>query len=109
MQTRLVSLRYDAGRGAYEARVDVERDGRTFRYPCRLEAPESAPRDWVEQALLRRALGMSDTPRPAAPAPRPGLLHLISDALARATHLRRQPSGVPVRATDPSRPRARLH
>lgn len=63
MQTRLVSMRYDAAQGAFEARVDVERDGRTFRYPCRVEAPESAPREWIEEALTRHALRMSDSGR----------------------------------------------
>jgi hypothetical protein len=66
MQTRLVSMRYDAARGAFEARVDVERDGRTYRYPCRVEAPESAPRDWLEEALTRHALRQSDSGRPQA-------------------------------------------
>ncbi len=65
MQTvRLGSVRYDPSTGAFEARVDVERDGRTFRYPCRVEAPESAPRGWIEQALTRHALRQSDTGRP---------------------------------------------
>ncbi|WP_210530243.1 orotidine 5'-phosphate decarboxylase [Rubellimicrobium arenae] len=64
MQTVTVkSLRYDSAQGTYEARVDVERDGRTFRYPCRVEAPESAPRDWIEQALTRHALRQSDSGR----------------------------------------------
>ena len=66
MQTRLVSVRYDAALGAFEARVDVERDGRTFRYPTRVEAPESSPRDWVERTLTDRALRMSDSGRPNA-------------------------------------------
>jgi len=66
MQTRLVNVRYDAAKGAFEARVDVERDGRTFRYPCRVEAPESAPRDWIEDALTRHALRQSDSGRPQA-------------------------------------------
>lgn len=66
MHTRVVSMRYDAAKGAFEARVDVERDGRTFRYPCRVEAPESAPRDWLEDALTRNALRMSDSVRPQA-------------------------------------------
>lgn len=66
MQTRLVSMRYDAASGTYEARVDVERDGRIFRYPCRVQAPESAPRDWIEDALTRHALRQSDTSRPRA-------------------------------------------
>ncbi|MBP1807184.1 orotidine 5'-phosphate decarboxylase [Rubellimicrobium aerolatum] len=62
MQTvRVKSLRYDPVQGAYEGRVDVERDGRTFRYPCRVEAPESAPRDWIEDALARHALRQSDS------------------------------------------------
>lgn len=64
MQTRVVSVRYDTAQGAFEARVDVERDGRTFRYPCRVEAPESAPLDWIEAALTRHALRMSDSVRP---------------------------------------------
>ena len=64
MQTRVGSVRYDTAQGAFEARVDVERDGRTFRYPCRVEAPESAPRDWIEAALTRHALRMSDSVRP---------------------------------------------
>jgi hypothetical protein len=66
MHTRLVSMTYDAAKGAFEARVDVERDGRTFRYPCRVEAPESAPRDWIEEALTRHALRQSDSGRPQA-------------------------------------------
>ena len=66
MHTRLVSMKYDAAQGAFEARVDVERGGRTFRYPCRVEAPESAPRDWIEEALTRHALRQSDSGRPQA-------------------------------------------
>ena len=63
MHTRLVSVRYDSAKGAFEARVDVERDGRTFRYPCRIEAPATAPQEWIEEALTRRALRQSDSGR----------------------------------------------
>ena len=63
MNTRVHSVRYDAAHGAFEGRVDVERDGRTFRYPARVEAPEGAPRDWLEAALTRHALRMSDSNR----------------------------------------------
>ena len=107
MQARVVSVRYDAGLGAFEARVDVERDGRSFRYPCRIAAQESAPRDWLDAALTRQALAMSDTPRLEAPAPRAGLLQHLSDAFARALHPRRALSNIPVRASDSRRPRAR--
>jgi hypothetical protein len=108
MQTRLVSVRYDAAAGAFEARVDVERDGRTFRYPCRVEAPEAAPRDWVEAALLRHAQRLSVSDRPVAAA-KAGPLHRFWEALARALVPTRVLSDIPVRATDPVRPRARLH
>jgi hypothetical protein len=46
--------------------VDVERDGRTFRYPCRVEAPSTAPMKWIEEALTRHALRQSDSGRPQA-------------------------------------------
>jgi hypothetical protein len=60
---RLVRVSYDAGRGAFEGRVDVERDGRTFRYPCSVAAPETADRAWVEGALAQAALRQSDSGR----------------------------------------------
>ena len=64
MHTRLVSVRYDSAKGAFEARVDVERDGRTFCYPCRVEAPSTAPQEWIEDALSRHALRQSYSGRP---------------------------------------------
>jgi hypothetical protein len=106
MDMRVQALRYDAARGAFEGRVDVERDGRTFRYPVRLEAPESAARDWIEASLVRQALRMSDTPQRQ---PEPGLVVRLSDALARIAHPFRARSTIPVR-TDVTRfPQARLH
>lgn len=108
MQTRLHSMRYDTGRGAFEARVDLERDGRTLRYPVRLEAPETAPRDAVEAALTRQALRMSqaDRPRPSEPS---ALGRVLADAAAWAQNAFGTRSGIPVRAAEPHRPRARLH
>jgi len=64
MQTvRLGSVKYDAAKGFFEARVDIDRDGRTFRYPCRVQAPASAPLDWIETALADHALRQSDSRR----------------------------------------------
>lgn len=31
---RINNLRYNASSGAFEASVDIQRDGRMFRYPC---------------------------------------------------------------------------
>ncbi len=108
MQTRLVSIRYDAAQGAFEGRVDLSRDGRTFRYPTRLEAPESTPSEVVEAELVQRALRMaeSDRPRTAAAPARPGFLRHLLSALSPVA----EPvlSGIPVRTADPRHPRSRL-
>ena len=37
---RINNLRYNARVGAFEASVDIMREGRTFRYPCELQAPQ---------------------------------------------------------------------
>jgi hypothetical protein len=107
MTTKVRAMRYDSARGAFEARVDVVREGRTFRYPVRLEASESAPRDWVEAALTRQALRMSDTPPAVAPAP--GFGRALAVVISRMAHPFLARSAVPVRADDLPRPRARLH
>lgn len=63
MQTiRLGETRYNEGSGAFEARVDVIRDGVAFRYPARVPAPRDADPQWVSDALVRQALGQSDSP-----------------------------------------------
>jgi hypothetical protein len=107
MATKVHAVRYDPANGRFEARVDVERDGRAFRYPVRLEAPENAPRDWLEAALARQALRMSDTPLAAAPAP--GLGHALAEALSRLAHSVRVRSAIPVRSDAHPRSQARLH
>ena len=109
MQTKVVSVRYDAAKGHFEGRVDVQRDGLTFRYPCRVEGPESAPRDWTEDALARQALRMSQSDRAPVTKARHGLGGLLSDLLARLAQPLHARTPVPVRADDPRRPQARLH
>lgn len=109
MQAKVISIRYDAAQGAYDGRVDLSRNGRTYRYPTRIEVPESTPRDEVEAALIQRALRMSDTDRPR-PAPRnskPGFLSLLVRALSPAADP--VPSGIRVRTSDSRHSRARLH
>ena len=63
MGIRLGRVSYDEARGWFEARVDVERDGRTFRYPCRVAGPANASPAWIESALADHALRMSDSGR----------------------------------------------
>ncbi|EPX82401.1 hypothetical protein ruthe_03330 [Rubellimicrobium thermophilum DSM 16684] len=63
MTVRLKSMTYDPLRGVYEGRVDVTRDGITYRYPARVCGPAGAPRDWIAAALAEAALRQSDSGR----------------------------------------------
>lgn len=58
---RLGDVRYNAQTGAFEARVDVERGGKTFRYPCQVPGPIDMDTRWVMAGLTRHALNQSDT------------------------------------------------
>lgn len=62
-QVRHDTPRYNKDTGTFEARVDVTRNGATFRYPVSVAAPFDADPMWLSQALIGRALGLSDTPR----------------------------------------------
>ncbi|SLN57856.1 orotidine 5'-phosphate decarboxylase [Roseisalinus antarcticus] len=54
-------IRYNAASGAYEARVDIARGGRLFRYPARMKGPLDLPLDQVRAGLARNAFNMSDS------------------------------------------------
>ena len=60
---RINNLRYNASSGAFEASVDIQRDGRMFRYPCELRAPQTMEPASIAAGLAARALRMSDTAR----------------------------------------------
>lgn len=63
MQTiKIGTVHYNAKSGAFEARVDVARNDRTFRYPCTVSGPASMDAPQVIAQLQRQALRMSDTP-----------------------------------------------
>lgn len=62
MQTIKISkVCYNNAIGAFEARVDIERENGTFRYPCQLVAPKDIGDDQLKLGLARHALRMSDT------------------------------------------------
>lgn len=63
---RINNLRYNAQSGAFMASVDIQRDGRTFRYPCELRGPQSMDPATIAAGLADRALRMSDTVRTQA-------------------------------------------
>ncbi|MFG5380959.1 MULTISPECIES: orotidine 5'-phosphate decarboxylase [unclassified Yoonia] len=56
------NLRYNAANGVFQASVDIERFGRTFRYPCEIAGPQNMERAAVIDRLRHKALQMSDTP-----------------------------------------------
>lgn len=56
------NLRYNADKGVYKASVDIERFGRTFRYPCEIAGPHDLDTSVVVKRMHTRALQMSDTP-----------------------------------------------
>ncbi|WP_323035317.1 orotidine 5'-phosphate decarboxylase [Pararhodobacter sp.] len=53
------TLKYDAAAGAFEARVDIERDGRTFRYPCLVRGPQTMDPRMVRESVLFQVGKMS--------------------------------------------------
>lgn len=59
MQIKRVS--YNPAIGAFEGRVDISRNGRTFRYPCQVAGPMTMDMDQVHAGLARHAMRMSDT------------------------------------------------
>ncbi len=64
MTTALIrTIRYNPARHVHEARVDLIRDGRTFRYPCELPGPKNIDAGLLRDALLAQAISMSDTAR----------------------------------------------
>lgn len=58
---RINDLRYNARSGAFEASVDVRREGHTFHYPCEFQVPQTMDPASVTAGLAARALYMSDT------------------------------------------------
>lgn len=60
---RLGDVRYNAQAGAFEARVDVEREGTTYRYPCQVAGPLDMDSNLVSQSLTKHALRQSDSGR----------------------------------------------
>lgn len=60
---RINNLRYNASSGAFEASVDIQRDGRMLHYPCELFTPQTMEPASIAAGLAARALRMSDTAR----------------------------------------------
>ena len=52
---------YNAAAGAFEGRVDIVRDGKSFRYPCQVPGPVTMDARRVRAGLIRHAQRMSDS------------------------------------------------
>lgn len=51
----LGDIRYNAGAGTFEARVDIHSGGRTYGYPCAVEAPLTMEPGKVRAHLIAEA------------------------------------------------------
>lgn len=55
----LGDIHYNPANAAYEARVDIQRLGRTYRYPCSLPGELTMPAVDVRRGLTQQALRMA--------------------------------------------------
>jgi len=55
----LGDIRYNPVTGAYEARVDIDRKGRTYRYPCSVPGTMTMDDDAVRRSLTQQAQTMA--------------------------------------------------
>ncbi|WP_296418919.1 orotidine 5'-phosphate decarboxylase [Pseudooctadecabacter sp.] len=55
----LGDIRYNPVTGAYEARVDINRKGRTYRYPCSVPGSLSMDDATVRRSLTQQAQTMA--------------------------------------------------
>ena len=55
----LGNIRYNPTTSAYEARVDIDRKGRTYRYPCSVTGTLMADESDVRRKLTKQALRMA--------------------------------------------------
>ncbi len=60
---RINNLCYNAQSGAFQACVDIQRDGHMYRYPCEVYGPQTMDPANIAASLAKRALHMSDTAR----------------------------------------------
>lgn len=62
MTVEIKNIWYNPSSSAFEGRIDVKRDGKSFRYPCAVEGPLNMSTSEVRQRMTSQALQMSDTP-----------------------------------------------
>lgn len=55
----LGNISYNPTSGAYEARVDIDRQGRKYRYPCSIAGSLMMDEAAVRRRLTRQALTMA--------------------------------------------------
>ena len=53
---------YNPANAAFEGRIDIQRNGKSFRYPCSVEGPMTLPMADVRRRMTLLARAMSDSP-----------------------------------------------
>lgn len=62
MTIEITKLWYNPSAAAFEGRIDIQRGGKSFRYPCAIEGKMDMDPTEVRSRMMDRAMQMSDTP-----------------------------------------------
>lgn len=62
MSVEINSIWYNPAQSAFEGRIDIQRGGKSFRYPCAVEGPMDMSPVEVRRRMETQAKRMSDTP-----------------------------------------------
>lgn len=62
MSVEVNCIWYNPAESAFEGRIDIHRDGRSFRYPCLVRGPMNMSPTEVRHRMEHQAKRMSDTP-----------------------------------------------
>ena len=61
MTVSVKDIWYNPVNAAFEGRIDIERNGKSFRYPCAVEGPVTMAHSEVRLRMAQQAKRMSDT------------------------------------------------
>lgn len=61
MSVEIKKIWYNPAKSAFEGRIDILRDGKSFRYPCAVQGSVDMSPAEVRHRMEKQALRMSDT------------------------------------------------
>ena len=61
MEVAVRKVWYNSAQSAFEGRIDISRNGHTFRYPCAVQGPLTLPDQVVRARMKEQAQRMTDS------------------------------------------------